>query len=134
MSLVDKEEKESRKESNYETIHRLPPAAENINSSRQEGDSGLLPWEAKKQYEDIAKLLLATDGINVNARDNNSQTPLLWAAKKGYDTLVDLLLKSDGIDINAKDDWNKSSLLWATAKGHIAVVKLLLNEAKLDIN
>ncbi|UKZ69090.1 uncharacterized protein TrAtP1_010103 [Trichoderma atroviride] len=131
-SLVDSEETESGKSRGYNSGHILPPAHDNT-SSTKEGDSTLLPWEAKKRYEDIAKLLLAKDGIDVNIRDNYGQSVLLWAAKNGYDTSIDLLVKSDGIDINAKDDLNNSALSLAVAKGHTAVVKLLLSHINLDV-
>ena len=52
----------------------------------------------------MVKLLLNTDGINVNFKDKDyGQTALLFTAENGHEAVVKLLLSINGIDVNSKD-------------------------------
>jgi ankyrin repeat protein len=75
----------------------------------------------------VVKLLLVTDGVDVNPKDTwNGRTPLSWAAENGHEAVVKLLLATDGVDANSKDKWDgRTPLSYAWAKGHKAVVRLL---------
>jgi ankyrin repeat protein len=50
-------------------------------------------------HHEIVKLLLATDGINLNSMDTHGDTPLSLAAWFGEVDVVELLLAADGIDV-----------------------------------
>jgi ankyrin repeat protein len=82
---------------------------------------------AQKGYEAIiVKLLLATEGIDVDLKDKYGRTPLLWAAANGHEAVVKLLLATEGIDVDLKDKYGRTPLSWAAANGHKAIIKLLL--------
>jgi ankyrin repeat protein len=77
---------------------------------------------------------LISEGADVNARDENGQTPLHFAARHGHREIA-ILLIAHGADVNASmadDSW--TPLLDAACAGHAQVVKVLLeNGAKVDV-
>ncbi|KAH7072874.1 hypothetical protein BKA63DRAFT_544167, partial [Paraphoma chrysanthemicola] len=84
--------------------------------------------------EAVVKLLLETDKVNVdvNAKDNNGETPLLLAARNGDEDIIKLLLNAK-VDVNAKNNSGETPLSLATREGDEDVIKLLL-DAKVDVN
>ena len=80
-----------------------------IHEAIKEGDI-----EAVKQH-------LAT-GTDVNAKDNNGQTPLYHAARHGQDLIVELLI-AKGADVNVKDGGGDTPL--DKAKQHSETADLL---------
>ncbi|KAJ5369101.1 ankyrin repeats (3 copies) domain-containing protein [Penicillium cataractarum] len=93
-----------------------------------------LSWAAENGHESIVKQLLATDGVDVNARDSTGQTPLSWAAENGHESAVKQLLATDGVDVNARDSTGQTPLLWAAENGHESIVKQLLATDGVDVN
>jgi hypothetical protein len=69
---------------------------------------------------------LLSKGANVNARDENGQTPLHWAAIHGRVDVARLLLEH-GADVNARDENGQTPLRWAAIHGHVDVARLLLD-------
>lgn len=59
------------------------------------------------------KLLLETGGVDENAWDVDSFTPLIAAAKHSYTNVVEALLEKQGIDVNAQNDFGDTAVLWA---------------------
>ncbi len=93
----------------------------------------LLFSAAKKGHEDVVRLLLDTGKTDLDARDNDDQTPLLWAARKGHKAIVKLLLATEKVDVNTKDKDSWTPLSWATEGGRKDMVELLLKAgAKAD--
>jgi len=86
-----------------------------------------------KGYIEIVKLLLATDGIEVNKAANNGVTPLNIASNKGLTEIVQLLLATDGIKVNEEALDGATPLLVASRNGQTEIVKLLL-AAGADVN
>ncbi|EPE06410.1 ankyrin repeat protein [Ophiostoma piceae UAMH 11346] len=74
----------------------------------------------------VAQLLL-DKGADVEAKDNNSRTPLSYAASQGYEALARLLLDK-GADIDAKDDNGQTPLSYAASQGYEALARLLLDK------
>ena len=93
----------------------------------------LLFSAAKKGHKDVVRLLLDTGKTDLDARDNDGQTPLLWAARNGHGAIVKLLLATGTVDVNAKNENSWTPLSWATEGGYKDVVELLLKAgAKVD--
>jgi cytohesin len=63
-------------------------------------------------------------GVDVNAKDENSWTPLHFAARHGHKEIVELLI-AKGADVNAKDNGDNTPLNRATARNHIETADLL---------
>ncbi|KLU82782.1 hypothetical protein MAPG_01850 [Magnaporthiopsis poae ATCC 64411] len=82
----------------------------------------------------VAQLLLTTGKADVNAKNNEGQTPLLWAADNGHAAIVQLLLTIGKADVEAENGWRETPLLRAAVNGHTTVVQLLLATGKADVN
>ncbi len=82
--------------------------------------------------EATVELLLESNKVDANTKDENGRTPLLSAARKGHKAIVKLLLEDNKVDVNAKDYNRWTPLSWAARKGHEAVVKLLFESGKVD--
>jgi ankyrin repeat protein len=52
---------------------------------------------------DIVKVLLATEGIDVNVKEKDGQTPLHMVVRNGYLDIVKALLATEGVDVNAEE-------------------------------
>jgi len=73
---------------------------------------------------DMVKSLLASPGVDVNARDESGSTPLLEAARFGHDNICRLLIAA-GANLNAKDKDGKTALQLAIQGDHDEVVRVL---------
>lgn len=71
------------------------------------------------------RLLLEEEGVNVDARDQNQETPLIAASRAGYEDFVRLLLDK-GAGINAEDGPGGNALQTASFLGHENIVRTLL--------
>ncbi|KAE8131262.1 hypothetical protein BDV38DRAFT_288861 [Aspergillus pseudotamarii] len=65
--------------------------------------------------------------VNVNAQDNENNTPLSVAMDEGA---LDVILKliEGGANANTQDSAGRTPLTWAAGGGHIAIVTLLLQQ------
>ena len=63
-------------------------------------------------------------GLDVNARDRRSWTPLMHAAAKGYTLMVDLLLQAEA-DLGMRAVDGATALYLASANGHLEIVGIL---------
>ncbi len=93
---------------------------------------GLFPltgWYRSTRAESPSRLLvvrlLVDHGADVNARDDEENTPLLWAALMGFTEVAEFFL-AKGADVNAKDESDRTPLHWAASTGHKESVDLLL--------
>ena len=62
---------------------------------------------------DLAEFLIE-NGADVNAKDNNGQTPLFYTARKIYNTQAAGLLIQSGAEVNARDNRGNTPLVWST--------------------
>ena len=95
-----------------------------------------LSWAAERGHEAVVKLLLETDKVDVDSKDNyDGRTPLSWAAERGHEAVVKLLLETGKVDVDSKDSqYGRTPLSLAAMRGHEAVVKLLLETGKVDVD
>ncbi len=85
-------------------------------------DSDLLKM-AKEGADSLVEMLLSV-GADVNARDENGQTPLMLAAAEGHTETVTALLDA-GADVHANDNDGKTASLLAGEKGHAEILQIL---------
>jgi len=71
--------------------------------------------------------LLLKQGVKVDVRDQNGDTPLHWAAGHGYPAMVKILI-SRGADVNARDRHGQTPLFGAD---NAAVARLLIAHGAL---
>jgi ankyrin repeat protein len=92
----------------------------------------LLKASSNGDTEEVRRLL----GLkaNVNAKDQNDNTPLMFASEDGHLDIVNLLLLEEGVDINAKNKEGQTPLALAVLNGRKDVVKRLLLEKDIDVN
>ena len=82
----------------------------------------------------IAKLLLARDEIDANARGKDEKTPFHVATRKGSAEIAKLLLARDDINVNARDEYGRTPLHEAARKGNVEIAKLLPAQNDSDPN
>jgi len=74
------------------------------------------------------------DGANINARNEDQETPLMWAAWGNPDPEVIAFLVKAGADIKAKDKEGDAPLMFAAISNSSAKIITALVEAGADVN
>lgn len=78
------------------------------------------------------RLLVASNLVHVNARDDHGWTPLLQGAWAGHEPVVEYLL-SQNASVDGKGKAGETALMMAAFQGHAAIVQRLL-EKRADVN
>ena len=104
---------------------------DNILEVMPSGLSYVLLDACKNGNIDLVKKMLSY-GADVNAKNNNGNTPLHLASRKGHTEIVKLLLEH-GADANVKNNDGETAFDWASYEGHTEIVKLSL-EYGADVN
>lgn len=100
------------------------PYAVNINHADRHGLTAL-GYAADRPHPEIVKELLKIPDIDIEARDNAGNTPLLLAARKGATQTAKILIDHNA-DINAHNRRDSTALHLASLRGKDGLVKLLL--------
>lgn len=106
----------------------LPPSLRSVIMSDQ--DQAFKTAISVGQVDLVAELIVK--GANVNAADENRNTPLMRAAKGGHTPVINLLIEK-GVDVNTKNKFGYTALREAAQEGHVDAVVALLNHGA-DIN
>lgn len=94
----------------------------------------LLHTAAYHNLKNIVNALLAIKDIDINAVDQDGETPLHWTVGSDNADIVKALLKN-GANVNAVDNEHKTTPLHMAAEnGHIKVVKALLKKEGINID
>ena len=106
-------------------IHNM--GSDNIQTSELEKRSISTPlfFVAFCGFSGLAKHLIITRALDVNAKVRNDWTPLFAASHVGHVDVVQVLLDY-GSDVNALDIYDQSPLHMASFGSHVNVVQLLL--------
>ena len=84
---------------------------------------------------DIIKLLLQEEHLNVNCADLDGNTAIMTAAKSGKLDIMKCLLQRQDIKLDLLNNDGRTLLIVAASRGHDDVVEFLLQRAiPLDIN
>ena len=87
-------------------------------------ESDALLRAARGGHADTVRSLLTSKTVDVNARDEQGNTPLIEAARGGHDEVVQTLLAAKA-DARAKNRDGKTALMLASEGGHDQVVRIL---------
>ena len=85
-------------------------------------------------HTDAAKTLLDGHGVDVNARNSNSWTPLMHACRYGHTDAAKALLDGHGVDVHARNSDSWTPLMLACRYGHTDAAKALLDGHGVDVN
>ncbi len=94
------------------------------NQPDPKGQTGLI-LALREPSPRVAKVLIASPRVNVDAANRSDETPLMMAALKGQQEYVNLLLARDAA-VN-KPGW--APLHYAATNGHVAIMKQLLEQS-----
>lgn len=86
----------------------------------------------ENDIEEVERLI--ESGVDVNAKDEHSNTALLSASWRGYTEIVKLLLEHKDIDVNAKHFLDSTALQVASLNGNTEIVKMFLEQKDIDID
>ena len=112
----------------------LTPSADNGGTANLKDISGRTPLSiaADQGHEEVVKLLLARNDVEVDSMDGDSCTPLSNAADQGHEEVVKLLLTRNDVEAGLKDNAGRTPLSKAAYGGHEEVVKLLLTRDDVE--
>ncbi|KAF3913241.1 Ankyrin-1 [Arthrobotrys entomopaga] len=116
---------------NHEAVVKLLLARGADTEKKWKGRTPLI-HATRRGYETICQLLLATEHINPNSKDDNGGTPLSYAAESGLGSLVQLLLANERVDPDSRDNKGRTPLSYAAEFGRNTSVTLLLANKRVD--
>ena len=97
-------------------------------STSQSPETDALFRAVRAGSPDTVKALLSSPNVNVNAVDENGNTPLIEAARFGHDKVVTALLIAHA-DASIKNKEGKTALMLAAEGRHDETVKVLTEAA-----
>lgn len=122
------------KENNYEKVKEIIKQKD-IDINNNIHDLPILIFFTVAGEEDIVKLLVEREDININIKCKYGATALMYAAKFGKIEIVKLLLNHPKININIQDnDVGNTALMHASVNNYIKIVELLLEREDININ
>ena len=83
---------------------------------------------ADNGHDTVIPLLLEADA-QIDAQNNNSNSPLILASRNGKEAAVRELLKGNP-NLDLKDRWGKTALDYARGKNHQSIVDLLVDHER----
>lgn len=93
-----------------------------------------LHWAAVNGRLDVARALLATGRVDVNASDRRGNTPLSLSVEDDYVELAKLFLSTPGINADRVGPDGYGAMSWAALRGHAVVVKEILKTPGVELN
>ncbi|KAK2747592.1 hypothetical protein FQN55_004946 [Onygenales sp. PD_40] len=89
-----------------------------------------LTLSIQRKHYAVSELLIAADGVDLDAADDYGRTPLYWAARNGQVGLVKLLVVANGVNLNPRDNDGLTASSWAKRNGHEDVIAELRSAAE----
>jgi ankyrin repeat protein len=85
-------------------------------------------------HEEVVRILLKDDRVDVDAKDNQGRTALIEASHCGVQEVVRMFLKHDRVDVNAKDGRGRSAFFWENYRGSPDTIRMFLKHESVDVN
>lgn len=82
----------------------------------------------------LSHLIQGTSMMKLDAKNVESQTPLLLATKKNQVNITRMLLETNKVDVNSTDNLGYTPLSWAAVKGYVPLVKMLLETENVQVD
>ncbi|XP_031636939.1 26S proteasome non-ATPase regulatory subunit 10-like [Contarinia nasturtii] len=114
---------------NFSSINGYPyanPIEKVANVNAKDWKNETLHGAAENGHTNTLKFLIEK-GANVDAKNENKETPLHKAAWNGQTDAVKILLES-GANVNAEDWLNKTPLHKAASNGQLDIIKILIEK------
>lgn len=89
---------------------------------------------ARRGHEAAFRMILNSDGVDPNMRDDSLRTPLAVAADYGQKKIWQILLETPGVELDPKEKAGETPLHHAASRGHTALVEELLATGAVDVN
>ena len=108
--------------------NRQPSSASNPNISElseEDQAATMISWVRHKKEAEIAYAL--GQGVNVNIKDPNGNTPLLTACQNGHKSIATFLIEH-GANVNSKNSKGNSSLHYSLAYKFQEIATMLIRE------
>jgi ankyrin repeat protein len=105
----------------------------NLSSTSEDSEVPPLFLAVENKQEEVAKLLLERDDLEVNFQDSKGQTALILACRNKMESLANNLLARGDIQVNLKDSSNKTELEVASDEKLNETMKLLLERDDIQI-
>ncbi|GIJ92774.1 hypothetical protein Asppvi_002052 [Aspergillus pseudoviridinutans] len=83
-----------------------------------------------KGHERIARHLLNTGRVDVNARNRQRRTPIFHALSRDDRTITEMLLADESVDLSCQDVCGRTPLMYSVLKGRTELTKLLLGHSR----
>ncbi|KAJ5882738.1 uncharacterized protein N7473_011172 [Penicillium subrubescens] len=113
----------------------LQNGGENINARSSDSRRWTpLSFAAAKGSEDMVRLLLADERVDVETKDSAGLSPSFVAAFKGHLAVVKLLLETGQVNANSEGPHSRTLFSWAAGKGDAVVVAMLLATGSVEVN
>ena len=90
--------------------------------------------ENMEELINIEKIIYGDNYIEINAKNEFLETPLILAVKCNRANIVELILANNNTNVNLQDVYGDTALHIAVRKGYSDIAKLLLNDWRTNIN
>jgi ankyrin repeat protein len=77
---------------------------------------------AANGHGEVVSLLIASDTLDVNSKDEHNRISLSWVVERGHEVVVKQLLMKDDIDLDSKGRYGQTPLTWAETNRHSAII------------
>lgn len=119
---------------NVEFVEILLQKGVDVNTQDNVWDRTALMLALEKGNVEVAKLLAAHPGTEVNIKDKSDMTALMYALENKFTGIAFSLLERPEMNVNAQDFIGRTALMLALEKGNMEIASLLLQRPEIDVN
>jgi ankyrin repeat protein len=120
-----------------EIVDALIVAGADVNAAvyhfQYNGGFTALMFASQMGHDEVVKILIKKEGLDVNKADENGRTALMFAAQNGHAEVVKILIKKEGLDVDKADKKGNTALMFAARNGDAGIFDALIG-AGADVN